>query len=149
MSVNLTTLESSLRNDGERHREEDRIQVRCRPHSASGCIQVRNNRALVNLLLTILSMVQMITVTVGEAGIQYPIHESVVCKTSTFFDNAMKPEWASARPDPRRVDLSDEEPDIFSIYIHWLYFKTIPSVVTEVEPARNPEYELLAKCYVM
>jgi hypothetical protein len=95
-------------------------------------------------------MVQIITVTVREAGIQYPIHESVVRQTSTVFDNAMKPEWASARSDPRLVDLSDEESDIFSVYVRWLYFKTIPSVVTEVEPSRRrPEYALLAKCYVM
>jgi hypothetical protein len=58
-------------------------------------------------------MLALITVRVGIEGVDYPVLESVIRKSSRFFDNALKPEWADARPDPRTVDLSDEDPWIF------------------------------------
>jgi hypothetical protein len=95
------------------------------------------------------SLLDTITVSVGSDGIHFPVYEAVIRKSSKFFDNAMKPEWANARPNPRVVDLSDEDPKVFKIYLHWVCFKTIPSVYTEKQEGRNPEYALLSKCYVM
>jgi len=94
-------------------------------------------------------MLDQIIVKVGNTGIAYPVLESVIRKSSKFFDNAMKPEWASARPDPRVVDLSDEEPEVFGIYIHWLYFRTFPTVTTVDLGPNSPEALLLCKCYIM
>lgn len=95
------------------------------------------------------SLFDMITVSVGSDDVHYPVHEDVVRKSSKFFDNAMKPEWAKARPNPRVVDLSDEDPRIFQIYLHWMYFKTIPSVYTTIATNWNPEYVQLSSCYIM
>jgi hypothetical protein len=60
----------------------------------------------------------------------------------------MKPEWAKARTDPRTVDLSDEVAEVFTVYLHWLYFKTIPTIDTERADI-FPDYTLLGRCYVM
>ncbi|KAI4655898.1 hypothetical protein J4E93_000614 [Alternaria ventricosa] len=49
----------------------------------------------------------------------FHIHKSVLCKTSAFFQNATKPEWSG--PTPRPIDLSDECPSTFHLYVQWLY----------------------------
>ncbi|KAH7095011.1 hypothetical protein FB567DRAFT_586350 [Paraphoma chrysanthemicola] len=95
------------------------------------------------------NLLDMITVSIGSDNVRYPVHEDVIRKSSKFFDNAMKPEWANARPNPREVDLSDEEPKIFQIYLHCMYFKTLPSVHTTIATGWNPEYVQLGGCYVM
>jgi hypothetical protein len=66
-----------------------------------------------------------------KKGARFPIHESDILKSSKLFDTAMKPEWAAARTDPRIVDLTNEKPEVFTVYIHWLYLKTLPTVDTE------------------
>lgn len=91
----------------------------------------------------------MITITVGQTGIRYSVLESLICRRSKFFDNAMKPEWASSRPDARVIDLSYEQPEVFQVYLHWLYFKILPTVAEEEQRGLNQEHVLLAKCYVM
>jgi hypothetical protein len=88
----------------------------------------------------------MITVKVGNNGTTFPVHESVVCDSSAFFKSAMKPEWTSATS--RIVDLTDEDPNIFEIYLHWLYFKTL-STIHNRPPIADIEYIELAQCYVL
>lgn len=100
-------------------------------------------------VLTFRSLLDTITVNVGEEGTSFVVHEAVIRKSSQFFDKAMKPEWASSRSDPRCVDLSDEKPEVFKVYLHWLYFKTMPTVAVENKGAWNPEYVLLDKCHGM
>ncbi|KAF2827252.1 hypothetical protein CC86DRAFT_208688 [Ophiobolus disseminans] len=97
------------------------------------------------------NLVDMITVELGEdrVRVRHPVIESVIRKSSKFFDNAMKPEWATARPDPRVIDLSDEGLDIFKIYLHWLYFRTLLTVVTDGDGPKNPEYLVLFRCYII
>jgi len=93
-------------------------------------------------------MHDLITVEVSDAQVRYSVIESAIRKSSKFFDNAMKPEWADSRPDPRVVDLSDEDVEIFEVYLHWLYFKTLPTVCMD-DIGRSSEYLLLAECYIM
>jgi hypothetical protein len=88
----------------------------------------------------------MITVVVGTHGNAFPVHESLICSSSEFFRTARKPEWSAA--NPQVVDLGDEEPDIFEAYLHWLYFRTRPTMETHNDPA-CPEYKRLAHCYVL
>ncbi|KAH7085363.1 hypothetical protein BKA63DRAFT_499471 [Paraphoma chrysanthemicola] len=91
----------------------------------------------------------MITASVGSDDIKCAVHEDVIRNSSKVFDNAMKHEWANARPDARGIDLSDEDSKIFQIYLHWMYFKTIPTVHTTIATNWNPEYVKLSRCYVM
>lgn len=88
----------------------------------------------------------MITVAVGTNGNTYPVHESLICESSDLFQTARKPEWSEANSGV--VDLSDEIPDIFEVYLHWLYFKTL-STVQNQRPSSNTEYMELAQCYIL
>ncbi|KAF2130101.1 hypothetical protein P153DRAFT_396431 [Dothidotthia symphoricarpi CBS 119687] len=49
------------------------------------------------------------------------VHEGVLCKSSIFLKNALKPEWAGQRDDPHTIDLSDERFETVKAYINWLY----------------------------
>jgi hypothetical protein len=91
-----------------------------------------------------------ITVEIGTEGMKLSVYEAVIRKSPTFFDNALKPEWATSRSDPRLIDLTDEDPDTFKIYLHWLHFKTLPTVHAE-EPSTNEstEHVALSMCYVL
>jgi hypothetical protein len=37
----------------------------------------------------------------------------------------------------------------FEIYLHWLYFKTLPTVLTEVKQGRDHEFARLSECYIL
>ncbi|KAH7138018.1 hypothetical protein B0J11DRAFT_513407 [Dendryphion nanum] len=54
------------------------------------------------------------------------VHQHAICAASPFFANAMKPEWASSRPDPRTITLPEDDPAAFSIYMSYLYAKELP-----------------------
>jgi len=88
----------------------------------------------------------MITVVVGTHGVSFPVHESLICLSSEFFRNARKPEWSAGKPQV--VDLIDEVPVVFEVYLHWLYFKTLPTVGI-YNDHKCPEFESLARCYVL
>lgn len=47
------------------------------------------------------------------------VHKSVLCKSSRFFQTATKPEWSPQEHRP--IDLTDEIPEIFQLYLQWLY----------------------------
>jgi len=84
----------------------------------------------------------------------FHIHTSVLCKTSAFFQNATKPEWTG--PTRRPIDLSDERPDVFYLYVQWLYngkiaVKTMPSSDsdTEVRKHETVNYHSLIQSYIL
>ncbi|KAF2851136.1 hypothetical protein T440DRAFT_507469 [Plenodomus tracheiphilus IPT5] len=47
------------------------------------------------------------------------VHKRVLCQTSGFFQAATKPEWSGQGKKP--IDLSDDDPKIFALYVQWLY----------------------------
>jgi hypothetical protein len=49
----------------------------------------------------------------------------------------MKPEWASLRPDPRTIELPDDDPAAFSIYMTWLYSGKLPILPSTAPPSLN------------
>ncbi|KAF2641294.1 hypothetical protein P280DRAFT_517500 [Massarina eburnea CBS 473.64] len=62
-----------------------------------------------------------VTVGVGEDKRSFKIHEDAICNRSEFFRNSMKAEWATMRPDPRVIELPEDDPEAFSLYRTWLY----------------------------
>lgn len=63
----------------------------------------------------------MIRVVVGEAEEtkEFHVHEGIICPRSGFFAKAMTEPWSEA--DERKVTLSAEEPNVFSLYLQLLY----------------------------
>ncbi|KAI4927645.1 hypothetical protein J4E85_006157 [Alternaria conjuncta] len=84
----------------------------------------------------------------------FHVHKSVLCKTSAFFQNATKPEWTG--PTPRPTDLSDELPEIFHLYVQWLYSGKIAVEITpssdsdtDVRKHENVDYHSLIQSYIL
>jgi len=59
----------------------------------------------------------------------------------------MKPAWAELRPDPKTIDMSHCDTKLFSKYIHWLYFKTIP--MERVKSPNDECFQSLAGAYIL
>lgn len=93
----------------------------------------------------------MITVTIGqeEEKESFYVHEFAICDRSEFFRNAMKPEWASARSDPRVIDLPDDDPAAFALYMSWMYTRHLPVLAPESEPGSTEGCHTLAYAYVL
>jgi hypothetical protein len=94
-------------------------------------------------------MTDLLTIGIGPASITFPVHESLIRKSSKFFDNIMQPQEASLRSFPRIINLTNQDPDIFKIYLHWLYCKTLPTVAVAPNNGSESEYVLLSKSYVL
>jgi hypothetical protein len=80
-------------------------------------------------------------------------HKSVFCKSAIFFQNTTNPEWAGL--DPRPIDLTDEDPEIFQRYLQWLYSGQVAVALwnSEALGAGDSDKEeicihSLAACYV-
>ncbi|USP82072.1 uncharacterized protein yc1106_09346 [Curvularia clavata] len=49
------------------------------------------------------------------------VHRGVLGKSSSFFQNAIKPEWTISREQPDVMDLPDDSAQVVVDYIRWLY----------------------------
>ncbi|KAL4904479.1 hypothetical protein BDW74DRAFT_179053 [Aspergillus multicolor] len=49
----------------------------------------------------------------------------------------------------RIVELPEQDPDVFALFVHWLYFKTIPVAHDNMGAEEDVEYMELAKAYVL
>lgn len=92
-----------------------------------------------------------IEVCVGQsegAGI-FDVHESLLSARSSFFRNALDRKWKEGQD--RRVKLPADEPDVFRIYVNYLYTGVL-AVIPDPLPAiyKGAEDHLsLAKVYVL
>lgn len=76
----------------------------------------------------------------------FHVHPSVLCKSSDFFKAATKPEWIG--PEPRAIDLSTENVDVFHMYLQWLYSGKI-AVRYILESEQFLDYRSLTQCYLL
>lgn len=72
-----------------------------------------------------------IEVCVGKDKVSFFVHESVLCKSSKFFDAALKKEWEEGQR--RIIHLPDDDPDEVYAYIRWLYWKKLFVKTTDDE----------------
>ncbi|KAF2851211.1 hypothetical protein T440DRAFT_371000, partial [Plenodomus tracheiphilus IPT5] len=92
-----------------------------------------------------------IEVHVGKDGTEvcFDIHESLITARSLFFKLAMSGKWKES--DDRRVNLPEDDPDTFHVYVNLLYTGVL-AVVPDPVPARYAGLEerlKLAKLYVL
>lgn len=73
-------------------------------------------------------------ITVGASKQPFHIHESVLCTSSLFFKSAISGSWKESKK--HALELPEDDPKIFSVYSHWLYFAKIPGIL---EAAKNGE----------
>lgn len=64
-----------------------------------------------------------------------------------FFDKAMAGDWKESQQ--RTIQLPDDDPGIFALYVHWLYCGTLPVVCDKSGSPGDSEYMDLVKAYVL
>ena len=62
---------------------------------------------------------QIITVLVGPNKNRFCIHENLLKLHSDYFRAALEGTWKEAIT--KTFTLSDENPDVFNLFVHWLY----------------------------
>ncbi|GFF94256.1 hypothetical protein IFM47457_09823 [Aspergillus lentulus] len=77
----------------------------------------------------------------------FSVHEALVRASSSFFDKAMASDWKESQQ--RTIHLPDDESEIFALYVHWLYYGTLPVFCDEPGLPGNSEYLNLVKTYVL
>jgi hypothetical protein len=78
----------------------------------------------------------MIVVEVGHEHQKYRIYKDLISYYSEYFRNALKEPWREA--EDRVVELPDIEPQVFDIFVDWLYSQKVPEKNTHwVAPTEN------------
>lgn len=75
------------------------------------------------------------------------MHENLICSSSDFFKKAVQGGWKES--EERLVQLKSDSPDVFSVYLHWLYYHTLPVQIDEPGLAGNAEYMQLANAFIL
>lgn len=91
-------------------------------------------------------------ITVGASEQPFHIHESVLCTSSLFFKAAMSGSWKESKE--HTLELPEDDPKIFSVYSHWLYFAKIPGILEAAKKGESAtksaqEYYDLISAYVL
>ena len=82
-----------------------------------------------------------------ESPITFAVHEKLICASSEFFKKIMSRDWKESKQ--RSIQLEDDDPDTFQLYLHWLYRGTLPVRTDGPGRIANSEYLQLAMAYVL
>ncbi|OSS46588.1 hypothetical protein B5807_08442 [Epicoccum nigrum] len=103
-----------------------------------------------------------VDVGTGPAMKQFTVYESLITSNSAFFANALGHDWKEARE--RVVPLPENEPEVFRLYLTYLYASIIPIIPAsskgegveeredgegDVEKGAQDQYIALSKLYVL
>lgn len=67
----------------------------------------------------------LVEIRVGDINpITYYVHEEALCAASPFFKSALSHDWKEA--EQRCVHLKEEEPEVFDLYLQWVYRAALP-----------------------
>lgn len=88
----------------------------------------------------------VVRVLVGREKKAHAVHENLIRASSPFFDKAMTDEWKKS--SQRTVELLDDEPEAFALYVYWLYFRTFPVIGDQSNPSPRNHAGLI-KTYIM
>ncbi|KAJ5165324.1 uncharacterized protein N7500_007154 [Penicillium coprophilum] len=93
-----------------------------------------------------------LTIAVGASKEPFHVHKSIICASSPFLEKAMSGPWKESKA--RTFELPEDDPRIFTLYSHWLYFAKIPEVPKDAAShgkAQKPSrvYHDLVNAYVL
>lgn len=90
----------------------------------------------------------------GEDRQSFRVNEQMIRSSSSFFDKALAGEWKEALN--RTVEMPSDDPDVFAVYMHWLYCGTIPILyhkerhsIKGDEFFSSAEHYALVKAYIL
>lgn len=81
-----------------------------------------------------------------QDGRSFWAHKDLLCSRSPFFTNALREEWKEGQDN--KVELPDDDPDIFAMYMHMLYTGKVPIInrtVTETKDLQDVTSENAVK----
>lgn len=102
-----------------------------------------------SMRLTALSFVHsVIKVVVGphDASRTFFVHEKLVVERAPFFERALNGQWKES--DDKLVELPDDDPDVFFLYLQLLYTTKLHTRSNEPNKTSR-EYKRLVKLYVL
>lgn len=67
---------------------------------------------------------EMVAVFIGPDKIRHDIHKDLICHHSDYFRRVYNGSWKEVHEG---VTLPDVEPEIFNIFVNWLYSQVVPS----------------------
>ena len=88
------------------------------------------------------------TILVGEEQKKFFVHKKLICHYSGFFRGALEGNFAEAEDNV--VELEDDHPDLFALFVTWLYTKHINLTINASEaqiplpPAVSENYSEVA-----
>jgi hypothetical protein len=60
----------------------------------------------------------------SDSGIkEFSVHEDLICPRSHFFEKALNGAWKES--EERKVDLPEDEPEVFALYLKLRYVSTV------------------------
>lgn len=63
---------------------------------------------------------------IGPSKTAFHVHEDLLCEQSAFFKAAFRSEWRESTE--RTIELPDDSPDLFELFIKWLYLQPYPCI---------------------
>ncbi|KAI4634342.1 hypothetical protein J4E83_001660 [Alternaria metachromatica] len=95
---------------------------------------------------------KFVTVIVGKEPDQqrFSVHEGIMCARSEFFQRAMNGNWTESKE--RIIRLPEDDPEIFNIYINFLYTgNVVTNAIEEPKTATHivGEMHVLGRLYVI
>ena len=91
---------------------------------------------------------EAVTILVGEEQKKFFVHKKLICHYSGFFRGALEGNFAEAEDNV--VELEDDHPDLFALFVTWLYTKHINLTINASEaqiplpPAVSENYSEVA-----
>ena len=100
------------------------------------------------------TIIQLVVPSCAEETISLNVHRGVLCQSSAFFQNALKPEWTTQ--EERVIKLPEDSANTVIDYIKWLYYDEIETKLDEASVdtrekqavAAEKAFCLLADAYV-
>jgi hypothetical protein len=80
---------------------------------------------------------EMVTVYIGPEKKPCNCHKDLICYHSEYFRTAYNGRWREAEEG---VVLADIEPEVFNLFLHWMYTQNIPSSDYDIASIAYPSF---------
>ena len=75
---------------------------------------------------------KVVKLVVGESGVEFLVHQSLLENSSNFFKAALSPESSFKEANELTVALPEDEVDVITHYVHWLYWEAVSELKLSV-----------------
>ncbi|KAH7094574.1 hypothetical protein FB567DRAFT_600176 [Paraphoma chrysanthemicola] len=87
----------------------------------------------------------VVVVEIGTGPVRHHVHKALLQYHSEYFRGVFNGPWKEAKEGV--VRLSDIEPSVFSLFVHWLYSQQLPPILKDWEYVLDMEFSSLFHYY--